>query len=632
MSVIQVISIGIFMVPAFGLCAIGVVPSLPQHGPEGKAATISPANSTPASRRAPTAGPVWHCDENALCTQDLSAGAWPPPVGLSSIFLSPTAVEPGFPVQCAHNGGSYHAGPAVHTLVDDLDGDGYPEILVTALAVGPLYAWNHDGTPLSGWPVPGVGGAGYPAMGNLAGGKEALEVHSGHWGTPGKMCAYTGGGASLAGWPFSSANYVASPPALVDIDGDGLDEMFLEEENWEMHAYRADGYPLPGWPVYQPVGGQERHTPAFADLDGDGDIEILAASGWTSPGIYILAYHQDGSVVSGFPLQSNGFTDTYLALGDVDADRRPEIVAVLRESASPWRPIATVLSANGAVEHSWFCFGSFSYGTAPALVDLDGDAFPEIVIQTDSTLEAFKGDGTSLPGWPVSWSGRWLGNSAPVIGDVDGDQLPDIVITTQQSGSSVYGDVRAFNRSGAPLPGFPIALNIGPGAVPAIADMDLDARNEIIVSGSYWNGTTGTYDKVWAFDLGGANHGAIQWGQFGGNSRHNGYFTSNVILRLSGTVLSWTSADAASGYDLSRGDLNILLSSLGDFALATQECLSNDQPERAFDYSDAPGPGEGWWFLVRPVTPLSHGTYDSEGVSQIGGRDAEIAASGLDCP
>jgi hypothetical protein len=513
-----------------------------------------------------------------------------------------------------------------------MDGDGTLEIVVTALAVGPLYAWNHDGTPVTGWPVSGISGAGYPAMGNLAGGKEALEVFSGHWGTPGKMCAYNGAGATLAGWPRNSANYVGAPPALMDINDDDLDEMFLEEEDWKLHAYRADGSILPGWPAYQVVGGQERHTPAFADLDGDGDTEIFSASGSTSPGVYTLGYHANGIAVTGFPLLTGGLTDTYLATGDVDADLRPEIVAVLRESASPWRPIATLISANGTVERSWFCVGTLYYGTAPALADLDGDTFPEIVIQTETTLEVYKGDGTAFAGWPLSWSGRWLGNSGPVVGDVDGDQLPDIVVTTQQAGSSVFGDVRAFNRNGSSLPAFPIALNIGSGAVPALADMDLDRRNEIIVSGSYWSGTTGNYDKVWAFDLGGADHGPIQWGQFGGNSRHSGYFSSIVTLTLFGTTLEWTPASAAGGYDVIRGDLNMLRASLGDFELSTQECLSNDQPGRTLDFPGAPAPGEGWWFLIRPTTPIGHGTYDSDGLRQIARRDAGIAASGNDCP
>jgi hypothetical protein len=130
----------------------------------------------------------------------------------------------------------------------------------------------------------------------------------------------------------------------------------------------------------------------------------------------------------------------------------------------------------------------------------------EIVMQTDSALNVWRGDGTTFPGWPKTWSGRWIGNSAPVIGDVDGDTLPDIAITTQPGGSSLYGDVRLYNRDGVLHPHFLKWLIIGAGGVPAIADIDLDGRNEPVVLGSAWDGYEGLYDKVWAYDLDGSNY------------------------------------------------------------------------------------------------------------------------------
>ena len=66
------------------------------------------------------------------------------------------------------------------------------------------------------------------------------------------------------------------------------------------------------------------------------------------------------------------------------------------------------------------------------------------------------------------------------------------------------------------------------GATPAIADIDLDGRNEIIVNGSFWNGFSGMYPKVWAYDLGGGTHGAVEWGQFMGGPRHQGRYGQPV--------------------------------------------------------------------------------------------------------
>src|SRR5206468_140948 len=58
------------------------------------------------------------------------------------------------------------------------------------------------------------------------------------------------------------------------------------------------------------------------------------------------------------------------------------------------------------------------------------------------------------------------------------------------------------------------------GGVPAIADVDLDGRNELVVMSDAWNGQQGFYDKVWAYDLHGSTYGGIEWGQFGGDPEH----------------------------------------------------------------------------------------------------------------
>ena len=240
-------------------------------------------------------------------------------------------LEPNFPVQTYERGGSYHAGAAIHALVGNIDDDPTLEILVTALTAGPLYAWNADGSPQPGWPVQAHGAA-YPALGQLSASFSGLEVFSGHFGTPAPLVAYNGAGAILPGWPRTSANYVATPPSLADVNGDGLDEIFIEEEISYLHGYTADGYVLPGWPARCNLAGQDLHTPAIGDLDGDGELEIVSATGSTSAGVLLCAFHHDGTDVAGFPVwissPDRGYTDTFAAIGDVDGDGAQEIVVV----------------------------------------------------------------------------------------------------------------------------------------------------------------------------------------------------------------------------------------------------------------------------------------------------------------
>jgi subtilisin family serine protease len=440
---------------------------------------------------------------------------------------------PGFPVQAFAGAGSYHGGPAVHTLVGDIDGDPEQEILVTGLAQGPLYAWKPNGTPVPGWPALDIDGAAYPGLGELDLSIPGLEVFAAHYGGQPDLVARRGSGIPLPGWPRRSANYVAAPPALADVDGDGRDEIFTEEEDYALHAYRADGTTLAGWPATQYVGDQDRHTPAIADLDGDGVLDVLTVSGAISgpegSGVYLLAYHRDGTAVSGFPVfVTGGYVDTFPVVADVDGDGQLEIVVVTRVTGSPtWQTGVRIYSTNGTLKRTMIAAGTIAYGTAPALGDLNGDGIPEIILQTDTAVNAWRGDGTVVPGWPVVLgSNLWLQNGSPVIGDLDGDHRPEVAVLALPAGGGV-GDVVVLRSDGTRLPGFPKHLpTLGSGAVPAIADINGDGRNKLIVAGDYWNGQSAYVDKVWVYDLGGtAPHGPAEWPQFMGGSRHQGRYS-----------------------------------------------------------------------------------------------------------
>jgi len=106
----------------------------------------------------------------------------------------------------------------------------------------------------------------------------------------------------------------------------------------------------------------------------------------------------------------------------------------------------------------------------------------------------------------------------------------------------------------------------------------------------------------------------------------------NVDKSGADTRLSWGGITGATGYDIVKGNLVTLISSSGNFALATDSCLANDPTTTTLLYSNTPAPGQGFWFLVRGENCGGRGTYDSGGATQVGLRDAEISASGNDCP
>jgi len=96
-------------------------------------------------------------------------------------------------------------------------------------------------------------------------------------------------------------------------------------------------------------------------------------------------------------------------------------------------------------------------------------------------------------------------------------------------------------------------------------------------------------------------------------------------------LLSWASLSGASSYDVVQGGLSALRSSGGNFQSATQACVANTTGTSS-TAGGTPSVGDGFWFLVRGRNCGGNGTYDSGALRQVGLRDAEIAASGNDCP
>ncbi len=99
-----------------------------------------------------------------------------------------------------------------------------------------------------------------------------------------------------------------------------------------------------------------------------------------------------------------------------------------------------------------------------------------------------------------------------------------------------------------------------------------------------------------------------------------------------GDVLTLGCAPAGStGFDVVRGDLTTLRAA--GFGSATDSCVANDAAGPSVVLNGTPAAGEGWWYLVRPVDGGGGGGSYSTGLpSEVAGRDAGIAASGVFCP
>lgn len=312
--------------------------------------------------------------------------------------------------------------------------------------------------------------------------------------------------------------------AVGDLDGDGTNEIVvvsgipdtsfsLNLNPFHLYVFNQDGSIRPGWPVliHPNVLGAVGAHPALADLDRDGHLEIIISEvEWPSLGnvepCRLHVYREDGSPMPGWPIV---FHPSPPAIG----------ISLLELS--------------------------------PVISDLDLDGAPEILVTVEiytPPLEsgrghqvfAFRKDGSSMPGWPVTLRGN--SRTLVVVGNVDATPRPEVITSdvngnitilaangrvkrriSAPGGSSLYqrtpslslvdldddpaleivynnanlgGLISVYDGDGSLLPGWPQAGGVGErftGST-ALGDLDGDGVPEIVASTFYgdWN-TVGVY-------------------------------------------------------------------------------------------------------------------------------------------
>jgi subtilisin family serine protease len=468
------------------------------------------------------------------------------------VFRHDGTLMPGWPQ--ALNAGSGTPFIKRSPAAADLDGDGRLEVVAAAETAWYLhgdewlYVWHHDGTAKAGWPKrfhhafardpddPNIGGGprGDFALADVDGdGRRDIVAVIGP-----ALYVINADGNVLPGWPqqwprdypcLLTQRCYAPLIAVGDVNGNGKREIAAitadvrrgSGDGEVLLLYSSTGRILPGFPqkvankYYGPLNGHLNgysNAPIMADLDGDGDLEIITMTN----AMKLRAYHHTGkrarlqpnkaaaaenlSCGSRFPSRLEPPT-----AGDLDGDGRADIIVASHLQRNKWRRSGRGVTVT-------FCLAPTMRGT--------------------DYLSALSTGRSAIPGgWPVGISfpagDNSYGPGPAAIGDIDGDLLPEVVSASgicgqwdQQLGLAGHRcfTINAYDRFGRLLPGFPKATP-GPGThnsiTPAIGDLDGDGRKEIV-----W---IDFFGHVLVWDVPGpAAPEAMQWPMFRHDAAHTG--------------------------------------------------------------------------------------------------------------
>jgi len=377
---------------------------------------------------------------------------------------------------------------AVYSVVAaDVDGDGDADVLTASCEDNRVAWYENDGASPPGFTSRSITTNALCAVAVAAadldgdGDTDALSSSL----NDDKIAWYENDGASPPTWTERTVSLAVDQPYWVfaaDVDGDGdTDALSASWADNKVAWYENDGASPPGWTARTITTSAIGAWVVFAaDVDGDGDTDVLSASSEDST---IAWYENTGGSPPVWVARaiSNDVLVPYMVFpADVDGDGDTDVLSASEGDATiAWH------ENNGASPPAWtertIFTGGFPTAVFAADVDRDGD--------TD--VLSSSGDAGSiawhenLGGSPPTWTVHTI-STAPInafgvyAADLDDDGDADVLSGVIGANNTAWYENRTIHRSAAfPAPDVLPSSLPGPWSVRA-ADLDGDGDLDVV--------------------------------------------------------------------------------------------------------------------------------------------------------
>ena len=316
-------------------------------------------------------------------------------------------------------------------------------------------------------------------------------------------------------WNFATNEEIFGSAKFMDINNDGIKDVFIGGRYGEFYAINGStGSMIWEFFPYPPTSSIDSgwfnfYNPQFIpDQNFDGTPDILVANGgdhsappWDTirePGMLLVIDALSGNVLAKDTMPDG--EETYCAPVVVNYSGQLDIIygsGGENDKGALWRVSLTDLMNNN-LENSQMLASDPSLGfIAPSsIADMNNDGILDIINQAyDGTIRCFDGSNNNLM-WEVLNTGT-ESSSSPTIGNFIGDATPDVFNVIYKGAAPTFvefyqilidgatGDVAWKDSIGD--------LHYGSSAA---IDLDLNGRDEVIISVNNHNGTSFTHQLL----------------------------------------------------------------------------------------------------------------------------------------